>query len=236
MHMWGPGQPGPSAPLRRSPRVFSAAPAPANLLRAALLLPPGIFEPDANNALDPLELTALHEAGHAVAWHFGGGELARIAIGRARGTTRGMCTYRIDRLSPHQRRLLARAAFAGPLICDVAGHAGWTSAWLDDYAAAALALRPLYRSERGLRAEMRRCWLDAAGIVGCPAGLRCAVALADRLVRVRTLYGFPPECDVGGLAPVPGLAERAALLAAGVADAMSFDIPLAIEEAARRAT
>lgn len=216
---------------RDLPRHRASTPGagPQNLLQAAL--PSSGF----GKTLSSLELTALHEAGHAVSWHLGGGTIESIALRPAPDGWDGLCTYVLDEpLGRHGRHLLARAAMAATLLCDVAGFPDCSDAWTGDYAAAIAALQPLYRTERGLAGAAAMCWRDAVEIVSCPVGFRSAAALTRRLVQERSLYEFPDECHVRDFAPVPGLATAAERLRNDFERAKMEDIAWAISWAAGR--
>lgn len=174
------------------------------------------------------EKTALHEAGHAVAWHASGGKVKRIEIWRAGRAWRGLCTYKAgSRLSVAETHSLARAAFAGPLACDVAGDPD-AFEWPDDYEAAIEVLKPLYADRTKLHAAAGACWKSAAELMSSPAGFRSALALAARLVHQRTLIGFPSDCHIAAQRCDPRLREAAARLRADFDRVMAEDLTYAI--------
>ena len=180
--------------------------------------------------LSELEQTALHEAGHAVSWHLGGGAIESIAIWREPHAVFGLCTYALPaRLSPSERRLLARAALAANLLCDVAGCPDLSEAWTYDYEAAVEALRPLYKTRARLHDALADCWLAAAELMSCPAAWHCATALSQRLVACGKVEGFPDDCHILDQRAVPGLAAAAARLLGDFERAKQEDLAYAIE-------
>jgi hypothetical protein len=147
-------------------------------------------------ALSSAVVSALHEAGHAVAWHMGGGEICDVSIRREVRGWVGRTTYIVDPLlSRTQRRLLARALFAGPIACAVAGYS-LGLAQGDDYEVAVHILSPLYSSRSRLHRAASECWMHAAELMSSPTGFWSTSALAGQLLRGGTLCGFPPACHV----------------------------------------
>ena len=141
----------------------------------------------------------MHEAGHAVAWHANGGKVKRIEIRRVHRGWSGLCTYAMgSTLSSVQRRSLAVAAFAGPLACEVVGDPD-IDVWTYDYEAAIEVLSPLYSNRRRLHTAAGECWKAAAALMSSAEGFGSVSALAARLVRQRTIVGFPSVCHT--LAP-----------------------------------
>jgi hypothetical protein len=120
-----------------------------------------------------LKKFALHEAGHAAAWHFGGGTVERVTI-IPEGCQLGLCTYVLPEAPSAEDRLRqARSGLAGPLICEFAGDPE-TIDWPHDYEAAVHALRPLHKSRRGLCHALALCWLDTVELSAAP---RCGALL-----------------------------------------------------------
>jgi hypothetical protein len=172
--------------------------------------------------------TALHEAGHAVAWHMGGGKIRRVSIWRQSGGWCGLCTYATGpTLSPTQRHLLARAAFAGPLTVAVAGDPD-VFAWPHDYEAAVQILAPLYADRARLHKAAQDCWINALELMSSPSGFGSAVALAGQLVRQRVLSAFPTECHRIDYRSDPRLSEAAARLRADFPRVVAEDLAYAV--------
>lgn len=179
--------------------------------------------------LSEQEKTALHEAGHAVAWHASGGKVKHVRIWREGRLWQGLCTYVVgSSLAPSHRHSLAIAAFAGPLVCDAAGDPD-ICVWPSDYEAAIEVLKPLYSDRTKLHTAAGECWKRAAELISSPKGFGSVSALAAHLVRQRTIIGFPSACHSIAQDCDPRLREAAVRLRADFDRAMAEDISHAID-------
>ena len=147
-------------------------------------------------ALSAAVVSALHEAGHAVAWHMGGGQICDVGVRREVRGWVGRTTFVVGPLlSRTQRRLLARALFAGPIAGAVVGYP-LALAQGDDYEVAVHILSPLYSSRACLHRAAGECWMNAAELMSSPTGFWSTRALADQLLRGGALCGFPSACHL----------------------------------------
>ena len=181
---------------------------------------------------EELNRTALHEAGHAVAYHFLGGQIRKVTCVKD-GSFAGLCSYGAS-LSEglEERHRLAVAAMAGPLTCELVGDPD-IFAWPDDYEAAAKHLLTPSIDANHLLLDLAYSWCEALNLLTRPAVWRTLQALARSLREEGTVCGMPAGCISSNDNEIPEVRVQSELVRGDFGRALWEDLSFTVEWAGK---